>query len=236
MSREYAIPGGYVSDAEDRDFMVPVGYLAHIPAVTPPTTGLAKVWGGSAWAQKPVKVWSGSAWVTKPAKVWNGSAWVTVGTAPPAAPTSSLITSFTPGSDRNDFTGEVGVRLGVGTTGIPFTWMGARRHSAAQTGVHTLNLYEWFADTLVRTASIDYTGVAVGSYAWVSVPSTTLLANGYYALLMPVTAFDGQTWCNPGVITFQSSIVNVYDCYRVPASALATGTPNDAFIGLDLGW
>jgi len=38
--------------------------------------GRAKVWTGSAWAQKPAKVWSGSAWVTKPVKVWNGSTWV----------------------------------------------------------------------------------------------------------------------------------------------------------------
>jgi hypothetical protein len=45
-------------------------------AATPPPTGRAKVWSGSAWALKPVKVWSGSAWVEKPLKVWNGSAWV----------------------------------------------------------------------------------------------------------------------------------------------------------------
>lgn len=37
---------------------------------------MAKVWSGSAWAQKPVKVWSGSAWVQKGVKTWNGSAWV----------------------------------------------------------------------------------------------------------------------------------------------------------------
>jgi hypothetical protein len=73
MSREFALPGGYVSDAEDRDFMTPTGYVAHSAA---PPAGRLKVWTGSAWALKPVKVWSGSAWVTKPLKVWNGSAWV----------------------------------------------------------------------------------------------------------------------------------------------------------------
>jgi hypothetical protein len=41
-----------------------------------PSGGTAKVWTGSAWADKPAKVWTGSAWTTKPIKVWNGSAWV----------------------------------------------------------------------------------------------------------------------------------------------------------------
>ena len=39
-------------------------------------TGLAKVWIGGAWAEKPAKVWTGLAWVTKPVKAWNGSAWI----------------------------------------------------------------------------------------------------------------------------------------------------------------
>lgn len=74
MSREYASGLGYVSDAENRDFMGFGAYLAVTVAPTPPT-GRAKVWDGSNWNLKPVKVWSGSAWNVKPVKVWNGSAW-----------------------------------------------------------------------------------------------------------------------------------------------------------------
>jgi hypothetical protein len=44
--------------------------------LAPPSAGRAKVWTGSAWAQKPAKFWNGSGWATKPVKVWNGSAWV----------------------------------------------------------------------------------------------------------------------------------------------------------------
>src|SRR6185295_14376093 len=101
-------------------------------------------------------------------------------------PSSSLLVSYTPGSDRNDFTGEVGVRIGIGTADIPINWIGARRHSSAQTGTHTVKLYEWFSDTVVASAAIDYTGIAVGDFAWTSVSPVTLLANGYYALLMAV--------------------------------------------------
>jgi hypothetical protein len=198
-----------------------------------------KVWSGSAWVEKPMARWDGSAWVQEAPKVWSGTAWVSSAmppwTPPATGPTSKILTAFTPGTDRNDFTGEVGVRLGISTSNITFTWMGARRHHAGQTGSITVNLYEWFADTLVRSASINLGSVAVGSWAWTAVPSTTMLANGYYALLMGVTASDGQVWCNPGACTF-TGMTNIYDCYRVPASALATGTQNDMFNGLDLGW
>jgi len=149
------------------------------------------------------------------------------------APSASILTSYTPGSDRNDFTGEVGVRLGIGTSGIPITWLGARRCHANQTGLHTLKLYEWFSGLVERTATIDYTGVAVGDYAWAAITPHTLAANGYYALLMVVTAFDGQTWSNPGPVTYASSIVNIYDSYY--AGGLQTGGVNSSFVGLDLG-
>lgn len=166
------------------------------------------------------------------AKVYAGSA---VAWAPPAAaPTSKLLLTYTPGTDRNDFDGEVGVRLGIGAAGIPITWLGARRHSAAQTGTKTLKLYEWFSQTVQRTAIIDYTGVAVGSYAWAAISPITLVANGYYALLMVVVANDGQIWCNPGPVTYAPGIVNIYDSYWY--SGLQTGSQNACFIGVDVGW
>lgn len=40
------------------------------------TTGLIKVWNGTAWVQKPLKIWNGTAWVQKPVKSWNGTGWV----------------------------------------------------------------------------------------------------------------------------------------------------------------
>jgi len=191
-----------------------------------------KVWSGSAWAEKPAKVWSGSAWVTKPVKVWTGSTWKTTGVVAPSGPTSRLLVSYTPGTDRNDFDGEVGVRLGIGAAGIPITWLGARSNGIG--GTRTLKLYEWFSGTVQRTATINYTGVATGVYAWTAISPITLAANGYYALLMVVVAYDGNTWKNPGPVSFAPSIVNVYDSYY--AGGLQTGGQNSSFIGLDLGW
>lgn len=153
--------------------------------------------------------------------------------APPAppGPSTSLLTSYTPGTDRNDFTGEVGVRLGIGASGIPVDWIGARCNGYP--GTRTVKLYEWFSGAVQRTAVIDYTGVAAGAYAWTQIAPITLAANGYYALLMVVTAYDGQVWKNPGPASFQSSIVNVYDSYH--SGGLQTGSQNSSFVGLDLG-
>lgn len=158
-----------------------------------------------------------------------------IGTGGPIAPTASLVTAYTPGTDRNDFTGQVGVRIGIGAANISISWIGARRHSASQTGVHTLKLYEWFADALERTGTVNFDGVAVGSYAWGAVTPYTLLAGGYYGLMMDVVASDGQMWCNPGPVTMAPSIVNIYDIYRISGPP-QTGLQNSMFNGLDLGW
>jgi hypothetical protein len=151
-----------------------------------------------------------------------------------AGPTYSLLVSYTPGDDRNDFDGEVGVRLGIGTANIPITWIGARCNGIG--GTRTVKLTEWSTDTLHRTVIIDYSGKAAGEYAWTAIAPFTLLANNYYALMMVVTAWDGQTWTNPGPTSFTSDIINVNECYRHLGTAVLGGVPNQQFVGFDLGW
>jgi hypothetical protein len=156
--------------------------------------------------------------------------------APPAAPTEWLTTSFTPGPDRNDFDGEAGIRIGIGTADIPITWLGVRCHPG-NSGTRKVNLYEWFTRALVVTATVDLTGKPANEYVWIAIPPTTLLANGYYALMMEVS--NGmQPWANSGPTTLRSDlIVNVYDSYAIGVGgALATGVPNSQFVGLNLGW
>jgi hypothetical protein len=139
---------------------------------------------------------------------------------PVTGPTASLLQSFTPGTDRNDFTGEVGVRLGIGAAPIPVSWVGIRHNGYG--GTRTVKLYEWFSGAVQRSVNIDLTGGVPGEYVWAPIPPITLGAGGYYALLMVCTASDGQWWRNPGPVTFAPSIVNVYDSYYAG--------------GLDLGW
>jgi hypothetical protein len=150
----------------------------------------------------------------------------------PAGPTASLVTSYTPGTDRNDFTGEVGVRLGIGTTALPVSWVGMRHNGVG--GTRTVKLYEWFSGTVQRTVTVNLTGGTAGAWVWTPMSPITLGASGYYALLMVCTASDGQTWKNPGPVTMTSQIVNIYDSYY--AGGLQTGLVNSSFVGLDLGW
>jgi len=179
------------------------------------------------------KVYSGS---TAAKKVYLGSQQVWTSAPAVTGPTSWLNISYTPGSDRNDFNGEVGVRWGIGVTNISFTWMGARCLKTGDSGTRKLNLYEWFSSSKVATATIDFTGKNAGEYAWVQVPQYTMLANGYYALLMEVSV-GMQVWANPGPTVFNSSIVNIYDSYKDgTAGALSTGLVNSQFIGVDVGW
>jgi hypothetical protein len=195
-----------------------------------------KVWSGTTWAEKPTKVWNGSAWVAKPVKVWTGSAWVV---KPPvvSGPAASLCTSFTPGApatDRDDFTGEVGVRVNmVANRLVSFLGM---RCNTGNSGIHKLNLYEWFADALVATANIDLTGKAAGSWVWAPITPFTLLV-GYYALLKEVVAGSGQMWVNNAPTTFNPTYTgNIYATYRSPGGAMGV-TGNDLqFVGVDLGW
>jgi hypothetical protein len=173
------------------------------------------------------KVYSGSALA---GAVYAGSNKVW----PPAVagPTASILVSYTPGTDRNDFTGEVGVRLGIGAAPLTVSWVGMRHNGVG--GTRTVKLYEWFSGAVQRTVNIDLTGGTAGVYVWAPMTPITLGASGYYALLMVCTAFDGQTWKNPGAVSMTSQIVNIYDSYY--SGGLQTGSPNSSFVGLDLGW
>lgn len=150
-------------------------------------------------------------------------------------PSESLLVSYSPGANRNDFTGEVGVRLGIGSVSIPVNWLGVRV-LAGNTGTRKLNLYEWFSGNLISTVTVNLSGAVAGQFVWGSISSVTLAANGYYALLMETTDADGKQWSNGGATTYQSAITNVYSCYRIPGNPLATASVNEQFVGVDLGW
>ena len=78
--------------------------------------------------------------------------------------TASLIAAYTPGPNRNDFTGEVGVRWGIGAADIPIQWMGM--YVTTTGGTRTVRLYEWFSDTVLRTVVFDFTGATPGTWMW----------------------------------------------------------------------
>ena len=208
------------------------GFEIKEPVAVGGTTGM-KVWGGSSWAEKPVKAWTGSAWATKPVKRWSGSAWVG-GVAAPTAPTSWLVTSFTPGGERDDYSGEVGIRIQP-SVDKAFTWIGLNC-ATGNTGLHSVKLYNFSTQALLRSANVDLTGKTPGTWGWASIASITLTAGTYYAVVKETTAGGGQLWWDMGATAlapaFVSDVMSVYG-----AGGVLTANGDDMqYVGLDLGW
>jgi hypothetical protein len=151
-------------------------------------------------------------------------------------PSYKLVVSYSPGANRQDFTGEVGIRIRP-VDNVLFNQIGLRR-GLDNTGIHVVNLYEWFSGDLLRTASINLTGGTEGAFYYADISPITLTGGGYYALLATVTASDGQWWANEGDTTVDAAIVTevVYATYRVPASAFAVTSPGKQYVGVDLAF
>jgi hypothetical protein len=157
-----------------------------------------------------------------------------IGTAKAVAtPADFLCTSFTPGADRNDFSGSVGVRIWFNQN-MTFEWLGARC-GTDNTGLHRVAVYEWMADSLVAEGYVDFTDRTVGDYAWVKVAPFSVVSGNYYAIMKDTTASDGQWWANIGGTVFQFSSQTV-GAYRPSGGALSGATPDQQYVGVDLGW
>jgi hypothetical protein len=170
---------------------------------------------------------------------WYGVdvAFVPGGTVPATGPAGHLTTSFEPPSARNNFTGEVGVRIGMAATKT-FQWLGLRVESG-NTGLHQAAVYDFFTLAVISSAMVDMTGATPGTYAWKKVAPFTLTAAGYYVVVAKVVGGDGQNWGEQGPATMDPTLVNnVYVVYRGdnPAWAFDTAAANSQFHGVDLGW
>jgi hypothetical protein len=154
------------------------------------------------------------------------------GPAPPA-PSTRLTTSFTGGGDRTDFGGEVGWQFQVNAS-RSISWMGARV-TTANTGLHTVNLYDGASLVLLATASVDMTGKNAGSSAWTSITPITLVPGVTYVLVKPVTVAS-QAFIGQGPMTAQSVAQSVMAAYRGASEPFATTVADAQFGGIDLGW
>jgi hypothetical protein len=155
------------------------------------------------------------------------------GLAAPTSPAGVLITSYTPGAERNDLDGGVGARFGIGVGNVTVNWIGVRCHPG-NTGIRTLKLHEWFTRDLVRTVNINLTGATAGTFVWAPVPATVLLANGFYVLLMSTTP-GMQMWAGNGACAVRGDIIaTVFAAYDV-SGAFGSGAQNEMYVGVDLG-
>jgi hypothetical protein len=205
--------------------------------------------GYGLFRQTPIKItpqWSDDGVTWTPLKQLMCDYWTAEGQTqvfreapPPVAPSKSVLVSCEVGADRNDIVGEVGVRLGIGPANLTISWIGMRCHTG-NSGPRTLNINEFFADTPVATATVDLTGKVAGDWVWAPITPVTLLANGYYTLMMVVTGSSMQPWNNVAPSVMKSpEIANHYYCYRPTrlGKTVSVNDPNTIFGGaFDIGW
>lgn len=147
------------------------------------------------------------------------------------APVSSLVTGWTPGAARNNFTGEAGVRFfGVGALNLTISWIGVYCNVAS--GTRKLNLYD-SSDVLQRTVTISLAGQTVGQYVWAFIKPLTLPAGSYCTLMQEVTASDGLAWRDIGPVTVTTD--TAYAASRVTGGPIVAGLAGNMYVGVDLG-
>lgn len=120
---------------------------------------------------------------------------------PPAPAAGGLVTSDITGSDRGNFTGQVGMEFTTGSSPVTVTALG-RGYLPADTQPHTLSLYQASTGALVASATVP-TGTAANpdslGFTYQGLPSpVTLAANTSYILASSETSggdpfFDADT-------------------------------------------
>jgi hypothetical protein len=143
-----------------------------------------------------------------------------------------LVASYSPGADRNDFSGEVGISFTL-LSDTTFTKMGLRC-STGNSGNYTVNLYTYTNPaTLIRSVSVNLTGKTVGTFYYSDIAPYTLLAGQRYVLLV-VTTSGGSLWPQSGAVTLNGS-TDFHASYRPQFSAgFSDGNVNEMFAGVDL--
>jgi hypothetical protein len=128
----------------------------------------------------------------------------------PASTGTSLISSQTLGTLRNNFTGSVGFKFTVGSSPITVTHLG-RWVVSGDTGTHTVKLVKASDGTDVPLGSVTVStfGGPAGTYAYVPIGSAvTLSANTAYYLVSSETA-GGDRWYDTNTIVTASSAATV---------------------------
>jgi hypothetical protein len=150
---------------------------------------------------------------------------------------AKLVTSFTPSSNRNDFTILVGMQFAL-TVNTPFNGIGLRC-GLNNTGLHTVGLYDFATNTLLRSANVDLTGKTEGTFYYADITPITLVAGTTYALMALVTAGNGQMWSEYGPTTLKDAQPgSIGACYSLPPGAAITSTSlaDSQYHGVDLSY
>jgi immunoglobulin I-set domain protein len=178
---------------------VPSGSFTDIAGATSLTLTLNAVTAGQGGNQyRAVFTNAGGSATSNPATL-------TVTTAPPPPlGDTAWMTSFTPSSLRNDFSGWVGARVNVGPADVSVTALG-RWVVAGNSGTHALRLVN-AAGADVATATVNTAGAQAGAFTYAALTSpVTLTAGATYYLLTQESA-GGDAWYEYNLSTATTAV------------------------------
>ena len=145
-----------------------------------------------------------------------------------------LVTSYSPGTDRNDFTGGVGFSF-MPTAPVTFNRIGVKYPTHANNGPKTVGLYMWPSITPIVVTQVDVTGGFTGTFYYTDIPPQTLAAGTGYAV-MATTTSGGQYWSELGAMSAKAGIGSVQGCYTPDFAAPNNGGSNTQWYGVDLDY
>lgn len=154
---------------------------------------------------------------------------------------ANLVVSYSPGNDRNDFTGFVGHQFTVGSSPVTFKQLGLRC-ATGNSGNHTVYIVDGSNTTLVSTV-VNLTGCTTGTFYYANCTSTTLSASTQYFIVTGVTN-SGQMWANDiggagGTMTLNSAIVvnngttSPQAIFSTTLGSFSTNNTGTAYAGVD---
>lgn len=123
-----------------------------------------------------------------------------------------FISSVSGGTSLNNFTGVAGFKFTVGGSGITVTALG-RYVTGTSANAHTVYILT-STGGILASASVPTSGVASGTFSWVTISSLSLSASTSYFCVSKETNGDGDHWLSDDctISTTAAATVN-QSCY-----------------------
>lgn len=145
---------------------------------------------------------------------------------------TAFVTSFTPGTLRNDFSGCVGYSFTVGGAGLTVNFLG-RWKVAGNSQTHTVRIMSAI-NTTIASASVDMSTGSAGTFVYTAITPLSLSASTKYWIFSSETDTLDQWYDKDNtnvVVDGMASLVNaeyalVCGVDIVPNGTTAYGVPN----------
>lgn len=147
---------------------------------------------------------------------------------------STFLTSSTPGTLRNDYSGSVGMTVAVGPNPLVVTSLG-RLVAPGNSGTHTLKLVDAATGVDIPNAavSINTAGATADSFVYAAFPNPiTLAANASYYVLSQETS-GGDKWYDHDTIVQTTSDATLSSAVQGPPYVPVSGSASHPFGPLD---